>query len=343
MRKLLFLIIVLYLYISTLLTSLLLICPVMINNIFSKNKNWGYTFKNILYINISFIIKYFLRTEIYINSNKLVDNLFNETNQVFLIQNHFTEIDYFFQTFLLTNLNTPHKLLNYKFLSVAKKFVGNIFLGLGIFSLLSNDIYLVRDINIDCRNISKRYDECNMIYMFPEGTCYNKFTKAKSDEYIKENKLIKYKYHLYPRLTGMFLLIKKNPNLRTVYDMTMVYDTIPKEKYGEPFRFEHFIYKYDFPNKVFINIERYPIDNSIYFQDRIEYIFIRKDNFLMNFNQYQNQFENIIYNSFIAFFCFILFNFTAILSLGMFIEFELIRVYYFIQILAYLIYFNFFY
>lgn len=341
LRRILFFIIILYFYIASLFTGLLIMFPVVVTSLYDNN--WGYAFKNILYISISFVIKYLLGTEIYVNSNKLAKEMFEIQNQTFLIQNHFTEIDFFFQTYLLTNLNTLKKILKYKFINVAKKFVGNVFIGVGIHSIFSKDIYLARDINIDNNKIAKRYDECDMIYMFPEGTCFNYDTKKKSDEYVKSNKLLKFQYHLYPRITGMFLLTKKNKNLRTVYDITAVYDTITKDMIGQVFRFEHFFYKYDFPTKVFFNIKKYPIDNSIFFQEKIEFIYMAKDNFIMDFNPNQNQFEKLNYNFIVGFGCFVVFNFFTLLSIGFFTEFEIVRTYYLLQVISYLIYFNFFY
>lgn len=341
MRKVIFFFISLYILFSSLFNGLLLITPVMITNIYYKN--FGCAFKNIMYINIAFIIKYFLGTEMYVNSNKYVQAMFNEKNQIFLIQNHFTEIDYLFQTYFLTNLNSALKILNYKFICVAKKFVGNIFIGVGIHSLFSNDLYLTRDINIDAKNILKKHNDCDMIYMFPEGTCYNEFTKKISDEYTKNNKLFKFQYHLYPRLTGMFLLIKKNRDLRKIYDLTMIYDTIPKEKYGQVYRLYDFFYKYDFPNKIFVNIENYPIDSTIFFQEKIEFIYMNKDNFINNFNPNQNKFEKFNFNNNIALGSFIIYNLILLLSLRLFIKYELIRTFYFFQIIIYLFYFNFLY
>ena len=340
MKKIIFLIIILYIYIFSLLNSLLLMTPILIVN--KYNKNLGFCFKNILYLSISFILNKFLNIEVYVNSNNLVKQMLNEPEQIFLIQNHFSEIDYFFQIYLLGNARNFYRAINYKFINIAKKFVGNIFLGIGICSMLSNDIYLVRDINIDNKLIHKKYD-CDMIYMFPEGTCFNNESRIKSNNYIKQNNLIKFKYLLYPRLTGMYLLLNKNKNLRTIYDLTVLYDTIPKKIFGIKFKFQEFFYKFDYPSKVYINVEKYLIDNSSFLKNQIEYIYSNKDYWIKNFNPNQNQFEKVIFNNKLTCFCFCIFNFIGILSFTLIKEYGFLKIIYLIEILFYLIYFNFYY
>jgi len=247
-----------------------------------------------------------------------------------------------FQIYLFGNMRNMYRALSYKFANVAKKFVGNAFLGIGMHSMLSNDLYLQRDINIDNKIISQKYDY-DMIYMFPEGTCFNHETRLKSNNYVKQNNLIKFKYHLYPRLTGLLLLLKKNKNLRTIYDFTVVYDTIPKKIFGEKFKLQDFFYKFEYPSRVYINVQRYNVENISNLQEQIEYIYTNKDEFVKNFNPNQNQFEIVKFNNLLTLSCFSIFNFIGILSFVLFLKYGLIYKLYFLEIFFYLIYFNFFY
>ena len=139
MKTITFFIIILYIYIFSLLNALLLFSPVLLVN--KYNKDTGFIFKNILYLSISFVLKHLLKIEVYTNSNKIVKQMFEEKKQIFLIQNHFTEIDYLFQIYLFGNIKNAYRAFTYKFVNIAKKFVGNAFLGVGMHSMLSNDLY----------------------------------------------------------------------------------------------------------------------------------------------------------------------------------------------------------
>jgi hypothetical protein len=225
---------------------------------------------------------------------------------------------------------------------VAKKLVGYVFTGIGLFSLFSKDLYLNRDINYDYLTI-KSHNNSNLLYIFPEGTCFNNFTKKKSNEFIENNNLIKYKYHLYPRLTGLFTLLKNHHKYKIIYDLTVMYDTIPKNDLGKVYKFYHFFYKYNFPTRVFINIKKYDIDNITNFDKKIEYIFNKKDLFIKKFDINHNQFYLLNYNFFIGFNCFMISLFIFIYSLYLFFNYSFIKTLYSSQLILYFIHFYFFF
>ncbi len=340
LRKIIFLLVALYLYAISLFSGLMLFVPVVMLNKF--NKNIGNFFKNIFYLNCAFIVKYLLQVDVFVNSNKLVRNIIDNPKQIILTQNHFTEIDYFFMSYFLTNLDSFNNLFNFKFINVAKKFVGNIFVGIGFYSLISKDIYLCRDIKKDYKVLSKN-NNCDLLYIFPEGTCFNKFTRIKSDLFIKENNLIKFKYHLYPRITGIYTLVNSHKKFRTIYDLTVLYDTIPKKNIGEFYTFASFIYKYNFPNRVYININNFDIDNSEYLQSTIEKIYQKKDNFIHNFKIEHNQFVKMDFNNILSFICFFIINIISWYSFKILLYSPFVKNLYFVQVIGYIIYFNFFY
>jgi hypothetical protein len=335
-----FIIVSLYINIMYFFSGLFLITPITLLNY--NNQKFGFFIKNIYYINIGFILKYLLKTEIYVNSNKLIDKLMNEKNQVVLTQNHYTEIDYLFLSYILSNINSFYKMFKYKLMFVAKKTVGYIFLGVGLFSTFSKDIYLKRNINNDSNYLNNN-NNANILYIFPEGTCYNINTKVISDKFVKDNKLINYKYHLYPRITGLSTIIDNHYKYKKIYDLTVLYDTINKEKLGNVFKLHSFIYKYKFPTKVYININKYDIHDNIELKTKMEVIFKNKDKFIHNFNTNHNKFEKINYNFYIGFKCFIISNIISLLSIYSFINFEFVKTFYLFELIFYLFYFFFLY
>ncbi len=321
-----------------LMSSLMLFTPITLLNIY--NQNIGFAIKNMFYISVSFCLKYFLNTEVFINSNRAALDLINENRQVIIIQNHFSEIDYMFVSYFLTNFKNFYQVFRYKMIFVAKKLVGNIFIGLGIFSLLSKDLYLNRDIKSDYTKISSN-NNANLLYIFPEGTCFNSFTKKISDKFTKKNKLIKFKYHLYPRTTGIHTIMKSNPKYNIVYDFTVMFDTVDKKDLYQIHKFHDFVFKYDFPSRVFININKYNLNLGDHFNQRLEHIYYKKDNFIKKFDVNQNKFKKINYHFEMGLTCFIFSNFITIISLFLYFKYDFFRTLYFFEILLYLIYFNF--
>ena len=92
MLKVKFTILAIYIYFSYLLTGLLFFCPITIMNIF--NRNIGFFIKNIHATSIGFILKYLLNVQLYVNSNKLANELVNNDEQIILIQKHITGMDF---------------------------------------------------------------------------------------------------------------------------------------------------------------------------------------------------------------------------------------------------------
>lgn len=320
------------------MSSLILFTPVTLLNFY--NQNIGFAIKNMFYVSLSFCLKYFLKTEVFINSNKAAIDLINEDRQVIVIQNHFSEIDYMFVSYFLTNFKNFFQVFRYKMIFVAKKLVGNIFIGVGIFSLLSKDIYLHRDINSDYEKITSN-NNADLLYIFPEGTCFNYFTKKISDKFTKKNNLVKFKYHLYPRITGIHTIMKSHPNYNIVYDFTVMFDTVNKKDLFDIHKYYDFVFKYDFPSRVFININKYKINLDNNFDQRLEHIYSKKDNFIKNFDVNQNKFKKIKFHFEMSFTCFIFSNLITFISLFLYWKYDFVRTLYFFEILLYLIYFNF--
>ncbi len=338
MIKYKFLLVSLYIYFLYLSSGLLLLTPITIINLFDKK--YGFAVKNIFYISTAWIIKNILGTEIFVNSNQLVKDMVNEDKQIIITQNHFSEIDYMFLSYFITNLNSISKIINYKMIFVAKKFVGYAFLGVGLISLLSKDLYLNRNIQIDHLNL-KYNNDADILYIFPEGTCFNSYTKKISDKYTKANNLIKFNYLLYPRLTGIYTLLKTHKKYRTLYDLTVMFDTINKNNLIVPHKFYQFFYQYDFPSRVFVDVQKYKISTGLHFESKIEEIFKNKDKFIKDFDPVNNKFEKIIFNNHNAFISFFISNIIMICSLYLYFNYNFIKTLYLLQIIFYLTTFYF--
>ena len=336
MLKVKFTIFAIYIYFSYLLTGLLFLCPITIMNIF--NRNIGFFIKNIHAISIGFILKYLLRVQLYVNSNKLANELVNNDEQIILIQNHISEIDFLCLSLFMLNIK---KLFNFKFIGVIKKNVGLLVLGFGLISSLARDLYLDRNINLD-KVLLKRNNNANILYIFPEGTCYNEHTKQISNVYVKKNNLIKYKHLLYPRITGIETIINSHKKYKKIFDFTVMYDTIDKKEFIKTHKFYEFFNKYDFPKKIFINIKKYNIEQCDNIQYFLENVFYSKDKFIENFNiKYNNfnKFNSIFYKGFISFISSIIISFV---SLYLFFKFNFIKSLYLVEIICFIIYFIFF-
>jgi hypothetical protein len=279
-----------------------------------------------------------LNIKLYVNSNKLAYELVNNDEQVILIQNHISEIDFLCLSLFMLNIKN---LFNFKLISVIKKNIGLFMLGFGLMSALSRDLYLDRNINLD-KQILKKNNNSNLLYMFPEGTCYNEKTKRISNEYVKKNNLIKYKYLLYPRITGINTIINSHKKYTKLYDFTVFYDTIKKTEYLNTHKFYEFFNKYKLPTKIFINIKKYNIIENINTQHLLENIFIHKDKFIQEFDiKYNNfnKFNSILYKGCISFISTII---ISIISLYLLFKFSFFKCLYLVEVICFIIYFVFF-
>jgi 1-acyl-sn-glycerol-3-phosphate acyltransferase len=321
-----------------LLTSLFIFGPISIINLFSKK--YGFYIKNMYMSSLSFFIKYFMGLEIYTNSNTILEEFTREKSKHnILISNHPTEIDFMIFPFIVNNIRN---FLKYKYISIAKKTIGYILIGISMSSILSKDLFLDRDIEHDKERLSKN-NNCNLLFLFPEGTCFTSAFKKKSDVYTKKNKLINFNYHLYPRITGLEIILK-NHKFKNLYDMTIVYDTIPKEWYGTSFNLLGFINKFKFPSRVFINFDKYDIEkNKDDLQNFLETVYKNKDKFISNFDSNSNKFKRMDYNYYNGMISFIYFIILFFMSSYVFLYYNWVSTFYLIEIIIYFIYLAFVY
>ena len=304
---------------------------------FPKFKSYINILKNIIWSNISFITHMLIFKNIYINSNELINEIQSNTYKPKIItSNHLIDLDFIIHNIIFSN--TSLKSIN---IGIAKKIVGYQLFVCGFYGILTGDIFLHRKIEMDIHKLNKRIN-FNNILIFPEGTCFTKDRKNVSDNYCDKNKLIKFNYHLYPRMTGITTIIQANNNVKYIYDITIVYFNIKKYSYGYHYSIYSFLYNlYPFPNKVFIKINKYKINyNGI--EKQIEKIFYHKDKFIKEFDCHNNKFVPIEYNYIKGFGCFIGTNLLIILSIWLFIKFSFIRYLYWSEYILYLIYFLFY-
>jgi len=331
-------IIIVYLTISLkFIVELTFIPSIIIYYFFPKLKQYINIFKNVIWSNISFITYMLLFKNIYIDSNELVDEIQSNTDKPnIIISNHLIDLD-----FLIHNIIFSNTSLNSINIGVAKKLVGYQIPICGFYGMLTGDIFLHRKIEMDIHKLNKKI-KFNNLLIFPEGTCFTKDRKIISDNYCDKNKLIKFNYHLYPRMTGITTIIQSNNNVKYIYDITIIYDNIDKKGYGHHYTFYSYIYNlHPFPNKVFIKINKYKINNDK-IEKQIEKIFYHKDKFVKEFNCSNNKFIPIKYNYFKGFGCFIGTNLLTIFSIWLFIKFTFVKYLYLSEYIIYLIYFYFF-
>ena len=333
--------ILLYLMIYLNFGLLLLSIPILsIQFLFYKKKYLINLFKNIVDSTISFFIYNVLFTNIYINSQRNFEMITNDHGrQKIVISNHLSELDFFLCLLFVNNIKNY---INTEISFISKKMIGYYLIYFGIYGTLTNDIFIERNFEKDANKLSKKLD-FNIMFMFPEGTCFTKDRKQKSDEYCNKNNLQIYKYHLYPRMTGISEIIKNNPKISCLYDITIIYDNIPKKKYGNHYSLINYINKNSLPQKVYININKYNIHyNKEDLVEKIEDIYKNKDNFIKNFDVDNNNFVPLKYNYYIGFINFNLMNFVCLSSIYLFCKYNYIKYTYISEIIIFYIFFYFF-
>lgn len=290
--------------------------------------------KNIITSSISFITHMLLFKNIYVDSNELVEEIQSNTSKSnIIISNHLLDLDFLIHNIILSNTS-----LNSINICVSKKSVGYKLPICGYLGILTGDIFLNRKIELDIYKLNKKINFNNLL-IFPEGTCFTSERKTISDNYCNKNKLIKFNYHLYPRITGIKTIIQSNKNIKYIYDITLIFDKISPIEYGKNYSaFSYFYNISSFPNKVFIKINKYKIKNNN-IEKQIENIYYNKDKFIEGFNCNQNKFVPIKYNYKKGFGCFIATNLLTISSIYFVIKYKYIIYIYMCELLLFYIYF----
>lgn len=329
------LLVLLYTYFTPLFIGLLLTIPMYISSIFCNNYI-ACKIKNIFYTSIGFILHYFFQSEFYTNDNSIIKKMFNEKKQIIVIQNHLSEIDTMYYHSLFDNNIYDY----YNSISLMKKQIAYQAIGIGIINFFGGDIFLSRNIVRDSFNINNISKSNNVIYFFPEGTTFCTETKNKSNAFCKLQKLPIYKYVLYPRITGLEMIIKNN-NINQIYDLTCIFDNMSIKKYGENFSLGYFLNN-RFPKKILINIKKFNI-NSKNINKQAEDIFKYKNNLIENFNGDFNKYQKIKYNYTEGIYSFIIQLLLSSLSIYLYSQFIFIRYLYLIQIIIFILYLHIFY
>lgn len=313
--------------------EILFIPNIIVKLFFNNYSEFILICKNITNISISFITHLLLFKNIYVNSNEFIEELENVSkNKNIIISNHINDIDFLLFTIILSNCP-----LNFNNIFVSKKTVAYKLPIFGFFGILTGDILLHRKIENDIYKL-KNIVNFNNLIIFPEGTCFTKIKKKITDDYCDKNKLIKFNYHLYPRLTGIKTIFQENKNIYYIYDFTIINDKINLNNYNEYSKIFNFIFdKFIFPNKIYIHINKYKIKkNNIVKQ--IENIFYSKDRFIKNFDVNSNKFIPIKYNYTKGFICFIIINFFTITSIIIFIKYNFFKYIFTTELLLYYFY-----
>lgn len=320
--------------------SLLLFIPfTTIHFIFPQYINIIYLFKNMYMSSFSIIIDFFLDTKIYVNSLELFEDITNYPNQQNLvILNHVAEHDFFIISYIYNNIKNFYSTKSF---GLAKKNVGYKLMGYGFISLLSGDKYLDRNINLDYDKLNIK-NNSNLLFLFPEGTCFSKDKKINSDNYCKKNNLPILKYHLYPRVTGIRTIFDSNPNFNYIHDITIIYDTINKKDYGIEYSIYNYIFNGNFPKKVFLQITKYKVEKKMNYSKLLEKIYFNKDNFIDKFEINNNKFVPIKYNYFNGLISLYIVCNISIISLYIWYTISTVKYIYIIESILYYFYFYFY-
>ena len=181
--------------------------------------------KNYCLSSISFVSKMLLSIRFYVNDKNLFHEMIN-SDEYIVIQNHLTELD----SFILFNIINSHcDNFNLKTSLILRKVTSLLVPSYGFMSLFGNDVYIDKQQKQKSINELKKTKESSLIYIFPEATCYTEENKIKSDKYVFDNKLLKFKYLLYPKTTGLYKILEYNQDrMNYIYDLTVIFDSVKK-------------------------------------------------------------------------------------------------------------------
>ncbi len=337
----LFLYLIYFLFFINYSTFLLFIPSLILYYYFPNTHFILFILKNLFWTSSSFFSKNVLFPKIYINDMNMLDNIINNKNQNIIISNHLSELDFIILAIVLNNKNIFSTKIN----GLIKKSIGYVIYFVGLYGYMTGDVFLNRKIESDLYKLQNNFSS-NIIALFPEGTCFNENKKKISDQYCLKNNLPIFKYHIYPRTTGIKTILQNNCNFKNIYDFTIIYDNIDKKKYGLHYNIFHYLASNNnLPKKIYINITKYNLEynNSInYIDNKIQSIYFNKDEFIKKFDIYNNKFQLFNYNYTNGFFSFLIINLISILSIYLFYNYKFVKYLYSIEFVFFYLYFYFF-
>lgn len=243
-----------------------------------KNKHniSSHFYKN-LYNNVYFGYKNGFDSKIYLNGNIVTSNKID-----IFICNHINFFDFFIPISILDKSNKNTIFLYSKYMDNLL-FMGNLF-------KYSNNISLKKNINEDQNNILKNIKNLSnnhIIFLYPEGTRLSQKKILDSKKYSKDNDLHSYDNLLYPKIKGLYTIIKilnKSNKLGNIIDCTIKIDGLNINDNG----IQHIIKK-DL-GKTHVIIKNY---KARYFEDYKIFkkwfiqIWDKKEEFLINYKKYK--------------------------------------------------------
>jgi len=257
---------------------LIVISQSQILNLPIKNKHTiSSHFLNNLYNNLYLVYKNGFDSKIYLNGNMLTSNKID-----IFICNHINYLDFLIPYSILDKSNKNTIFLYSKYMDNLL-FMGNLF-------KYSNNISLKKNINEDRHNILKNVKNLSnnhIIFLYPEGTRLSKKKLLDSKKYSKDNDLHSYDNLLYPKIKGLYTIIKilnKANKLGNIIDCTIKIDGLNINDNG----IKHLIKK-DL-GKTYVIIKNY---KARYFEDYKIFkkwfiqIWDKKEEFLINYKRYK--------------------------------------------------------
>lgn len=158
--------------------------------------------------------------------NYFIDNIIinehikseNTNNIDVIISNHISTIDFIIIITVLHNMNIKDYYFVMKSSLVKVPVLGD---------LIGDDIHLTRNWNLDKDLIIDQIKKIKYgkIFIYPEGTRYDKKKHRESKRFCFENKLPIYNYTLAPRVKGLhsiISLLKSENRFGNLYDLTLI-------------------------------------------------------------------------------------------------------------------------
>ncbi len=286
------LILILYITIISLINNVFILPFILLTLPFTNNilNIWN----NLYFMSISGILKYICNISIYVKNVEILNTMFDNSNKSIIIQNHLSNWDFL----VIPLLNIKNKLFKIKIKMIAL-YDGYISLpGIGLFSLLNNNIMLSYNKNKNFKALDEcKYNTNDWIYLYPEGNIFCKKSKQSNDNYCKQNNIITTKNCLYPRF-GAIKVLNKNNNITNIYSLCTQYDNmVPSNKY-------HTLLNHNLPKKIFVTINNTVVNDII--EDTIN-IYRDIDKYLdkeINMNEYIKIDKNLL--EFVSLICYLL-------------------------------------
>jgi hypothetical protein len=269
--------------------NIILPYPILLFSKLFTDKIFNYYY-NTFYYSISAIIKYYYKTNIYIQNKHIFEELLHnnsDNKNTIIMQNHLYQLDCIVVPMLLSCTN---KITNNIIRAVTYFYLYLCSPGMGMCLSLSDSVLITNNKQLNLSFIDNcKLKKNDLLYIYPEGSVYCKTSRESNNKYCDDNKLKKMKNCLDPRPGGINIL-QKNNNIDTIISVCTQYDNIkPSDKY-------HNAINTPMPKSIYVKFDKHNVEKDKIFDKTVE-IFNDIDKYLdkeININEYELQKLNTI-------------------------------------------------